>query len=356
MARSAKPWFNRQKNCWMVWLNGQRVKLAEGKKNKKAAQDRYDELRFEASRNPHPDSGAATVASVIERYQQFADKRLAETTKKTRWPYLQSFAEAHGWRSTGDARPDHMQDWLDQHPEWESDWTKHTALFSVQVAFNWAYKCRIIKENPFRGVSHRAGPPRRSMTEQEFRAILRVTGSEWRNTKPTPGARFRQVLIFLWYTGCRPGEASKLRWQDVDFDRSLIVLKEHKTSRTQKTPRPRIIPLHPVVVGLLIQLRKRGEGDHVFLTHRKTPWTKDTLVHRVVRARTKAEVSSDAKLYGIRHAFGTRAIVSGVGLKTTSELMGHTTTRMTEHYVHLAGQTAHLAAAMQLANARRPGA
>jgi hypothetical protein len=53
MARSAKPWFNRQKNCWMVWFAGRRVKLAEGKKNKKAAQDRYDELRFEASRNPH---------------------------------------------------------------------------------------------------------------------------------------------------------------------------------------------------------------------------------------------------------------------------------------------------------------
>jgi hypothetical protein len=35
MARTAKPWFNGQKNCWMVWLNSTRVRLAEGKKNKK---------------------------------------------------------------------------------------------------------------------------------------------------------------------------------------------------------------------------------------------------------------------------------------------------------------------------------
>lgn len=28
MARSAKPWFNKQKNCWMVWRDGKRVKLA----------------------------------------------------------------------------------------------------------------------------------------------------------------------------------------------------------------------------------------------------------------------------------------------------------------------------------------
>lgn len=355
MARTAKPWFNGQKNCWMVWLNGKRVRLADGKKNKKAAQDRYDELRYEAARNPHPDSGSVTVASIIERYQSFADTRLAKTTKASRWPYLQSFAEAHGWRSITDARPDHMQTWLDQHPEWESDWTKHSALFSVQVAFNWAFKCRIIKENPFRGVTHRAGAPRRGMTESEFRAIMRVSGGKGRKTKPTPGGRFRQVLVFLWYTGCRPGEAAKLRWKDIDFEQSLIILQEHKTIRTQKTPRPRVIPVHPVIRKLLIQLRNRGEGEYVFLTHRKTRWTKDTLVHRVARARVKAAVPNDAKLYGIRHAFGTRAIVSGVDLKTTSELMGHTTTRMTEHYVHLAGQTAHLAAAMRLANARRPG-
>jgi site-specific recombinase XerD len=60
-------------------------------------------------------------------------------------------------------------------------------------------------------------------------------------------------------------------------------------------------------------------------------------------------------LYGLRHAFGTRSILNGVDLKTLSELMGHTTTRTTEHYLHLAGQRSHLADAMLRANARRPG-
>jgi hypothetical protein len=68
MARTAKPWFNQQKNCWMVWHAGKRAKLAEGRKNKKAATDRYDELRFQASHNPHPDEPGQTVASVIDAY------------------------------------------------------------------------------------------------------------------------------------------------------------------------------------------------------------------------------------------------------------------------------------------------
>jgi integrase len=168
--------------------------------------------------------------------------------------------------------------------------------------------------------------------------------------------RIREVLYFLWLTGCRPGEASHLRWSNVDFDRGLVVIMEHKTSKTQKVPKPRIIPMHAAVVRLLHRIRKRNEGDLVFLTHRKTPWNKDSLGLRIRRARKIANVPDDAKLYGLRHAFGTRAIVNGVGVKTLSELLGHTTTRMSERYVHLAGQYAHLADAMSQVNARRRGA
>jgi hypothetical protein len=41
-----------------------------------------------------------------------------------------------------------------------------------------------------------------------------------------------------------------------------------------------------------------------------------------------------------------------VDLKTVSALMGHTTTRMTEHYVHLAGDYDRLRAAAERAGGR----
>ena len=115
-----------------------------------------------------------------------------------------------------------------------------------------------------------------------------------------------------------------------------------------------MIPMDPVVVKLLLSIKKRDEGDHVFLNYRRTPWDRHSLGHRVRRARVKAGISDEVKLYGTRHAFGTRGAVHGVKLKTLSTLMGHATTRMTEHYVHLAGQREHLASAMQTVNGRRP--
>jgi integrase/recombinase XerD len=111
------------------------------------------------------------------------------------------------------------------------------------------------------------------------------------------------------------------------------------------------------VVALLAAIKQRNEpGPFVFLNHRGTPWNRSSLSLRMQRARRKAGIPEEVKLYGLRHGFGTRSIVKGVDLKTLSELMGHSTTRMTEHYLHLAGQREHLAAAMLRANAPGPGA
>src|SRR5262249_11479817 len=144
-------------------------------------------------------------------------------------------------------------------------------------------------------------------------------------------------------------------WHHVDLTGAVIVLAEHKTSKTQRVKKPRVVPLHPVVCKLLIHLRRLNQpGERVFLTHRKTPWNRSSLGLRMQRLRDIAGISGDAKLYGLRHAFRTRSVVNGMDIKTLAELLGHASTRMTEHYLHLAGQRAHLADAMRRANARRP--
>ena len=148
---------------------------------------------------------------MIESYLLQAEQVLAPSTLASRLPYLQSFSEVHGWRRIEDCLPDHLEQWLARHKGWVSDWTKCGAIRNVQVAFNWATKKRIaggrflIRENPFKGVTHRVGPPRREMTEQEFRAILRHTADPFWH-KPTPGARFRRILLFLWLTGRDPAK------------------------------------------------------------------------------------------------------------------------------------------------------
>jgi site-specific recombinase XerD len=147
-----------------------------------------------------------------------------------------------------------------------------------------------------------------------------------------------------------------LTWDDVNLEAGVIVLRKHKTIRTQRTPRPRVIQLVPLVVRLLKRIRQQQTSGtrRVFLTARKTPWDRWNLGHRMRRLRDRAGLSDEVKLYGIRHQFGTQSVVNGVDIKTLAELMGHTTTRTTEHYIHLAGRQKHLADAMlQAVSSRR---
>ena len=112
-----------------------------------------------------------------------------------------------------------------------------------------------------------------------------------------------------------------------------------------------MIPLTAEVVAQLIEIKSRGEeGEFVFLNHRRTPWNRSSLSLRMRRAREKAGVPDDAKLYGLRHRFATKALVNGVDMKTLAELLGHTTRRMTEHYLAaLGGEKEHLRDAMKRA-------
>jgi integrase len=358
----------------MAVLDGVRHKLVKGPKDaphREAAKRRLRELQAVRDKSPTPDAEELTVAGVIELYLRHAGKLLDERTLYERKLYLQWFAEAHGFRKANDldAKPFHLTSWLQSCETLKSDWTKAHVVAIVQRPFNWAVRQRLIAANPFRGVSHRQGQARRPLTDEEFDALVvaadpprkapkdrypsgrKVAPSDRRRKPgPTPGQRFVEFIRFLRLTGARTCEAARLRWTDIGLENATIVMVKHKTARMQRTPKPRVIPLVPEIVQLLIAIRARQEpGEFVFYTHRGTCWNRCNLSLRMQRARDAAKIPDDAKLYGLRHRFGTTAILNGVDIRTLAELMGHTTTRTTEGYIHLAGKQSHLAAAMRKA-------
>lgn len=353
MARPARPWFSAEKGWWFVHHKGKKVRLAKGKANKKEAEKAFRELLFLEDTNPAPESGEHTVASVIDLYLEHARHHLLERSLYERKLVLQDFAETHGFRKVNDrdCLPFHLTSWIDGRTEWKSAWTKSHAVAVILRPFNWAAKERLIVANPFRGIARRPGAARRPMSDDEFARLVEAAGGRKFKHGPSPGERFIELLRFLRLTGARPGEASKLTWQQIDCERGVVTLQEHKTSKTQRTPRLRLIVLTAEVVALLAVIRRRGEpSDFVFRTFRGTPWNRCSLSLRMRRARAKAGIPDDAKLYGLRHAYGTRAVIGGLDLKTLAELMGHTTTRVTEHYVHIAGAVDHLRRAAEQVN------
>jgi integrase len=158
----------------------------------------------------------------------------------------------------------------------------------------------------------------------------------------------------LKFTGCRPGEAASMRWADVRFDEASVVLREHKTAR--KTGRPRVIPLVPTVIKLLLWMRSQrqavfsGDQGHVFANGRGNKLSRGWLSLKMQRLRRRLGLPHGVTLYGLRHRYGLMGIKNGVNLKLLSLCMGHQRTQMTEHYIAEAGLTQQVQqAALQVA-------
>ncbi len=97
MARIPRPCFWKQTGWWMVYIGGGKKKLAQGRESKQAARTKLNALLSVAAVS----ADETTAASVIDRYLTAVSDELAASTLELRKPYLQSFAEMHGWRIDG---------------------------------------------------------------------------------------------------------------------------------------------------------------------------------------------------------------------------------------------------------------
>jgi integrase len=66
-------------------------------------------------------------------------------------------------------------------------------------------------------------------------------------------SRFQPLLLLLYYTGVRMGEAEKIKWPALDLDGAKISLREGET----KNDEPRILPLPDTLVKLLSAASER---------------------------------------------------------------------------------------------------
>lgn len=291
-----------------------------------------------------PMPGAHEPAPADLTYRQVVNLYLSSTaaqqdprTFAERKRVLELFAARFGHLAVQALRPSDVLFWLAEHPDWRSDWTRKRIVATVGRPLSWAKKLRLIHDNSLSGFGLPDGNRGRPLRMEELRKLLKATD-----------ANFRRVLVFLYYSGARPCEMTALCWDMIDPERGAAVFLHHKTSRSRKDRAPRTLVLHPVVLKLLCVIRRRQKVDEqrVFLNRLKLPWTRNALVLRMQRLRGRCQLPDDAKLYGLRHMFATQVMRRTGDLKVLAELLGHTTTKMAEHYVHIAGDVEHLRAAL----------
>lgn len=142
----------------------------------------------------------------------------------------------------------------------------------------------------------------------------------------------RKVALLMklaMFTGMRKGELLKLRWQDVDFERGFINIRESKGGVAQS------IPMNEEARQVLANIEPIDSSEYVFpgqgakqLQNIQVP---------INRIKKRAGLPEDFRpLHGLRHAYASMLASSGkVDMYTLQKLLTHKSPQMTQRYAHL---------------------
>ena len=186
------------------------------------------------------------------------------------------------------------------------------------------------------------------------------------------------VARLLYGSGMRLMEALRLRIQDVDFDRNLVLVRDGKGRKDRVTLLP--LSLRDPLIRAVDHARRLhrldlaegfGEVSLPYALSRKypraawetgwqyvfpasargvDPYTKRTkrhhLHHTVIqkdfrRAVRRAGIEKRASPHTLRHSFATHLLEQGYDIRTIQELLGHADVRTTEIYTHVLNRGGH---------------
>ncbi|MDG2064911.1 MAG: site-specific integrase [SAR324 cluster bacterium] len=136
------------------------------------------------------------------------------------------------------------------------------------------------------------------------------------------------LIRLALFTGMRRGELFSLKWDDINFYRKTITIKDPKGGVDQ------IIPLNEIAEKILKNQPKTG-SEFVFPAPNGGRLKKSPL--SLNRIKAKAQLPEDFRiLHGLRHVYASTLASSGkVDLYTLQKLLTHKTPSMTQRYAHL---------------------
>jgi site-specific recombinase XerD len=146
--------------------------------------------------------------------------------------------------------------------------------------------------------------------------------------------KHRAILMTAYGAGLRVSEACRLRVEDIDSERMVIIVRNAKRGRERHTL------LGPRLLAVLRAYWKeaRPEGPYLFPGRKgaKGPAITRAAVSKALQLSVaEAELTKRVTVHTLRHSFATHLIEDGTDLRTVQVLLGHASLQSTTRYVHL---------------------
>jgi len=195
--------------------------------------------------------------------------------------------------------------------------------YLLNMAIKWSVPG--VKVNPAIGIKLYEEPSReRFLTAEETQRLL----AELDKSRST---QLKYIVSLLLLLGCRKRELLDSKWTDFDLKRRDWCIPMSKSGKS------RHVPLSMAAVEILSQL-PRWNGCPYVIPNPKTllPFVQ---IQRPWDNVKKAAGLPDVRIHDLRHSMASNMVNSGQSLFMVSQVLGHSTLRMTERYAHLSQET-----------------
>jgi len=237
--------------------------------------------------------------------------------------------------------------------------TAKRTLMMINACCDWAVQNKLINVNPFAGTASRIRNVNRNVTEidpftvEERDAIINAFESNPYFNYFTP------FVKFLFFTGCRTGEAIALQWKHIDLKDGIILLEESvckalNIRKDTKTHKARRFPINDQLKEILNNVKRiksdqfdpnelvfKTKQNHMIDPHNfnQRAWKGSVNRHGEFRPGIVTQLVDQGLVtryrpqYNTRHTFITMAIEAGIPPNTVAKWVGNSTEVIVKHYL-----------------------
>ena len=258
------------------------------------------------------------LSVVIDKYlsSEYKGTRVNDERRK-----LNFWIEALGDKPIIDITTININEALCTLPSQFKNATINRYVAAISVVFSYAYKVYGLHVNPVSKIPSLPENNERTrfLSEAERTSLFKACrASKW--------DKLYLIVLLAITTGARKGELTKLRWNDIDFDRRTAYVA------TTKNGQPKVLPLTDSVIREL-QLFDSKDSSLIFASK-----VKENVAYCFTKPWKKALEDADIKdfrFHDLRHSCASYLAQSGASLLEIADVLGHKQISVTKRYAHL---------------------
>jgi integrase/recombinase XerC len=210
------------------------------------------------------------------------------------------------------------------------------SISGVKSFFDYLKKSKIIDNKEIEKLTK----PRMQKTiprSIEIKSLLNVIKSikpKQNEQNPWQTIRTKAIVYTIYSCGLRISEALNIKVQDIDRASGFIRIKgKGGKERIVIVPQDNFY----TIIEDYIRLCPHGimPNDFLFLSARGTRYSERMFQREVEKLRLEHNLPSWFTPHSLRHCFATHLIQNGADLRTTQELLGHSSLSTTQKYVKI---------------------